>query len=137
LLIVVVVVLADTSFLQRENNITGVIDETFSVTEDCFGEHLVGLRPGGATQDVTSANKEEYVDLVVAHRIAGRVAEQFCAFIEGLGDVLLLDLLRVFDKHEHELLSGSMTEIDMDDWTRFTDYRRCEETDEVIECFWP
>ena len=29
-----------------------------------------------------------------------------------------------------------MTEIDMDDWTRFMDYRGYEETDRVIEWFW-
>ncbi|KAI9454451.1 HECT-domain-containing protein [Lactarius psammicola] len=120
-----------------ENDITGVLEETFSVTEDRFGEHVVvELRPGGASQDVTEANKEEYVDLVVAHRIAGRIAEQFRAFMEGLGDVLPLDLLRVFDEHELELLIGGMTEIDMDDWTRFTDYRGYEKTDRVIEWFW-
>jgi hypothetical protein len=78
----------------------------FSVTEDCFGEHVVvELRPGGATQDVTEVNKEEYVDLAIAHRIAGRITEQFRAFMEGLGDVLPLDL-RVFDEHELELLIG-------------------------------
>jgi len=29
-----------------------------------------------------------------------------------------------------------MTEIDMDDWTRFTDYRGYGKTDRVIERFW-
>jgi hypothetical protein len=85
---------------------------------------------------VTEANKEQYVDLVVAHWIAGRITAQFRAFMEGLGDVLPLDLLRVFDEHELELLIGGMTEIDMDDWTRFTDYRGYEKTDMVIEWFW-
>ena len=33
----------------------------------------------------------------------------------GLGGVLPLDLLRVFDKNELELLIGGMTEIDKDD----------------------
>ena len=114
-----------------------MLEETFSVTEDRFGEHvIVDLRPGGSTQDVTESNKYDYVDLVVSHRIAGRITEQFRAFMEGLGDVLPLDLLRVFDEHELELLIGGMTEIDMDDWTRFTDYRGYEKTDRVIEWFW-
>ncbi|KAN0132131.1 hypothetical protein V8E53_010050 [Lactarius tabidus] len=120
-----------------ENEITGTLEETFSVTEDRFGEHVViDLRPGGSSQDVTESNKEEYVALVVAHRIAGRIAKQFRAFMEGLSDVLPLDLLRAFDEHELELLIGGMTEIDMDDWTRFTDYRGYEKTDRVIEWFW-
>src|SRR6266702_2602656 len=56
----------------------------------------------GATQDVTEGNQEEYIDLIVAHRITG----QFRAFTEGLGCGLLLDLLRVCDKHELELPIG-------------------------------
>ncbi len=85
--------------------------ETFSVTEDHFSEHVtVIVRPGGATQDVTEANKEEYVGLVVAHRIAGRIPELFRAFMEGPRDVLPLDLLRVFDQHELELLIGGRTD---------------------------
>jgi len=55
--------------------------------------------------------------------------------MEGLGDVLPLDLLRVFDEHGLELLIGGMTKIDMDDWTCFTDYRRYEKTGRVIERF--
>ena len=121
----------------RDNDITDVLEESFSVTEDRFGELvIVELKPGGADVPVTELNKEEYVELVVSHRIAGRIKEQFRAFMEGLGDVLPLDLLRVFDEHELELLIGGMTEIDMDDWTRFTDYRGYEKTDRVIEWFW-
>jgi len=40
----------------------------------------------------------------------------------------------VFDKHELELLIGGMTEIDMNDWSWFIDYRG-HETDRVIEWF--
>ena len=37
----------------------GVLEEMFSVTEDHFGEHVVGkLRLGGDTQDVIRANKK-------------------------------------------------------------------------------
>ena len=121
----------------RENDITDVLEETFSVTEDRFGELVVlELIPGGATQDVTEVNKEEYVALAVTHRITERIAEQLRAFIEGLGDVLPLDVLRTFDEHELELMIGGMTEIDMDDWMRFTDYCGYERTDLVIGWFW-
>lgn len=66
-----------------------------------------------------------------------------------------MDLLHVFDERELELLIGGMSEIDMyvssspssflrthltplprDDWTKFTDYRGYEKTDQVIEWFW-
>ena len=63
--------------------------------------------------------RDRRVNLIVAHCIllAGRITEQFRTSMEGLGDVLPLDLLRVFDEHDLELLIGSMTEIDMEDWT--------------------
>ena len=57
--------------------------------------------------------------------------------MKGLGDALPLDVLRVFDEHALELLIGGMTEIDIDDWTQFTDHRGYEDTDQVIEWFWP
>ena len=136
IVVVVVVVFADTPFCHKENDVMSVFDKTISVTEDRFGEHVVvGLRLGGAAQDVTEANKED-VDPVVVHRIARRIAEQFHAFMEEVGDVLPLDLLRVFDEHELELLIEGMTEIDMDDRTRFTDYGGSKKTDRVIEWFW-
>ena len=111
-----------------------MLNETFSVTEDRFGGHVViGLRPRGATQDATEANQEEYVDLVVAHWIVGRLAGRFRAFMGGLGDVLQLDLLRVFDTFKLELFIGGMMETDMDDLMRFADYAGYKKTDRVIE----
>lgn len=54
----------------------GVLDETFSVMEDQFGEHAtVELRPEGATQDVTEVNKG----------IARRVTVRLCTFRKGSG----------------------------------------------------
>jgi len=71
------------------------------VTEDRFGEHVVvELRPGGAAHDVTEANKGG----VRRSRCGHRITEQLRAFMEGLGGSLSLDLLRVFDEHEVELL---------------------------------
>ncbi|KAF9452982.1 HECT-domain-containing protein [Macrolepiota fuliginosa MF-IS2] len=120
-----------------DNDITGVLEETFSLTEEHFGEHVtVELKPGGEQIDVTQDNKKEYVDLVVEYRISRRVKEQFGAFMEGLLDLVPKDLITVFDERELELLIGGMSEIDMDDWTKFTDYRGYEKTDQVIEWFW-
>ena len=44
-------------------------------------------------------------------------------------------MLRLFDEHELELAIGGMSEIDMDDWTRFTYYCGYEIADQVIEWF--
>ncbi|KII86774.1 hypothetical protein PLICRDRAFT_177513 [Plicaturopsis crispa FD-325 SS-3] len=120
-----------------ENDITDVLEEDFSVTEDRFGEHvIVELMPGGSNVPVTEANKKEYVEAVVEYRISKRVKEQFNAFMEGFKELIPQELINVFDERELELLIGGMTDIDMDDWTKFTDYRGYEKTDQVIEWFW-
>ncbi|GAV99952.1 ubiquitin-protein ligase [Lentinula edodes] len=120
-----------------ENDITDVLYETFTRTEDRFGEIVtIDLKPNGADIPVTEENKKEYVDAVVEYRISKRVKDQFNAFMEGLLELIPLDLISVFDEREMELLIGGISEIDMDDWTKFTDYRGYEKTDQVIEWFW-
>jgi hypothetical protein len=66
----------------------------------------------------------------------GTIKEQFHTFIGGLKDVILLELLLVFDECELEQLTGGMKVIDMDDWMQFTDYYGYEKTDCVIKWFW-
>lgn len=46
------------------------------------------------------------------------------------------ELVNVFDERELELLIGGISEIDMDDWKKHTDYRSYKEDDEVIIMFW-
>jgi len=46
-----------------DNNITDVIDETFSLEEERFGELLtIELKPGGVDIEVTEENKQEFVE---------------------------------------------------------------------------
>lgn len=120
-----------------ENDITDIIDETFTTTEERFGEMVtIDLKPGGADVPVTEENKKEYVDHVVDYRISKRVNEQFEAFMSGFSELIPQELITVFDERELELLIGGMSEIDVDDWTKFTDYRGYEMNDEVIQWFW-
>lgn len=100
--------------MNSENDITDIIDETFTTTEDRFGEMVtVDLKPGGADVPVTEENKKEYVDLVVEYRISKRVKEQFDAFMSGFSELIPQDLITVFDERELELLIGGMSEIDV------------------------
>ncbi|KAJ8482507.1 hypothetical protein ONZ45_g14927 [Pleurotus djamor] len=120
-----------------ENDITDILDETFTTLEERFGEIVtVELKPGGEDIAVTEKNKEEYVNAVVAYRISKRVREQFEAFNRGLLELIPFDLINVFDERELELLIGGMSDIDIDDWNKFTDYRGYEKNDQVIEWFW-
>ncbi|KLO18527.1 HECT-domain-containing protein [Schizopora paradoxa] len=120
-----------------ENDITDVLDETFTTTVDRFGEMItIELRPDGANIPVTEANKAEYVDAVAENRIARRVKEQFDSFMVGFNEFIPQELVSVFDERELELLIGGMSEIDVDDWNKFTDYRGYEVNDDVIQWFW-
>lgn len=120
-----------------ENDITDVIEDTFSITEEHFGEVVtIDLKEGGHEIDVTEDNKKEYVDLVTEYRISRRVKEQFEAFISGFNELIPQELVNVFDERELELLIGGMSEIDVDDWQKHTDYRGYNPSDEVVEWFW-
>jgi HECT-domain (ubiquitin-transferase) len=98
----------------RENDITDVIDETFTTMEERFGEMVtIELKPGGTEVPVTEENKKEYVDHVVEYRISKRVKDQFDAFMSGFSELIPQDLINVFDERELELLIGGMSEIDV------------------------
>jgi E3 ubiquitin-protein ligase NEDD4 len=98
----------------RDNDITDVIDETFTTTEERFGEMVtIELKPGGADIPVTQENKKDYVDCIVEYRISKRVNEQFEAFMSGFSELIPQDLINVFDERELELLIGGMSEIDV------------------------
>jgi E3 ubiquitin-protein ligase NEDD4 len=46
-----------------ENDITDVIEDTFSISEEHFGELVtVDLKEGGRDEEVTEFNKKEYVE---------------------------------------------------------------------------
>lgn len=97
----------------RKNDITDVLDETFSVTEDRFGEIIdVELKPGGANIAVTEENKKEYLEAVVEYRTKTRIREQTTALLEGFRELIPAELIDVFDERELELLIGGMSEID-------------------------
>ena len=47
----------------RENDITGVIEPTFSTEDESFGEvQTIDLKPNGRNIEVTNENKKEYIE---------------------------------------------------------------------------
>ena len=120
-----------------DNDITDILDLTFSAEEESFGEIVeVDLKPGGRDIEVTEENKHEYVELITEWRISKRVEEQFKAFIDGFNELIPQELVNVFDERELELLIGGLAEIDCEDWKKHTDYRGYQENDQVIQWFW-
>lgn len=68
------------------NDITDIITETFSVAQDRFGDtEIVDLVPFDRNVAVTEDNKQEYVRLVIEHRLTGSVQDQLQHFLEGKG----------------------------------------------------
>jgi len=120
-----------------DNDITDAIYETFSVEDEVFGEKTtIDLKPNGRDIEVTNDNKKEWIELVTEWRIQKRVEEQFTAFVSGFHELIPADLVNVFDERELELLIGGISDIDVDDWIKNTDYRGYEEKDPVIQNFW-
>ncbi|CAH6719582.1 E3 ubiquitin-protein ligase Rsp5p [[Candida] jaroonii] len=120
-----------------DNDITDVLDLTFSAEDDKFGEIVeIDLKENGKNIEVTEENKHEYVELISEWRISKRVEEQFKAFITGFNELIPQELVNVFDERELELLIGGLAEIDVEDWKKHTDYRGYSETDQVIQWFW-
>ncbi|KAL2313625.1 E3 ubiquitin-protein ligase pub3 [Schizosaccharomyces pombe] len=120
-----------------ENDITGILDLTFSVEEDHFGEvRTVELITNGENIEVTEENKKKYVDLVTEWRVSKRVEQQFNAFYSGFVELVSPDLVNVFDERELELLIGGISDVDVEDWKSHTEYRTYIATDPVIKWFW-
>uniref|UniRef100_A0A060T4D3 E3 ubiquitin-protein ligase n=1 Tax=Blastobotrys adeninivorans TaxID=409370 RepID=A0A060T4D3_BLAAD len=120
-----------------DNDITDILELTFSIEDDQFGEiKTIDLKPGGRDIPVTNDNKNEYVELVTEWKISKRVEEQFNAFVTGFNELIPQELINVFDERELELLIGGIADIDVDDWKKHTDYRGYSESDEVVQWFW-
>lgn len=120
-----------------ENDITDIIYETFSVEVDHFGEKkTIDLKPNGRDIDVTNENKKEFVELKTEWIISKPIEQQFKAFMDGFNELIPQELVQVFDEKELELLIGGLSEIDVEDWKKHTDYRGYQESDEVIKWFW-
>ena len=67
-----------------ENDITGVIDLTFSIETDEFGvKQIVDLVENGRNIPVTEENKQEYIQREIEYRLTGSVQAQLEQFLKG------------------------------------------------------
>lgn len=120
-----------------DNDVEGVIFENFTVVEDVFGQKkTVELVPNGSNINVDNSNKAEYVEAKVQYWIAKRTQRQMESICEGLYEIIPPNLLAVFDEKEVELLIGGISEVDIDDWKKYTTYRGYEVTDQPVQLFW-
>lgn len=91
------------SFLLRDNDITGVLDHTFCVEHNAYGEIVQHeLKPNGKSISVTQDTKKEYVRLYVNWRFLRGIEAQFLALQKGFNEVIPQHLLKAFDEKELE-----------------------------------
>ncbi|OCF61440.1 hypothetical protein L486_01088 [Kwoniella mangroviensis CBS 10435] len=120
-----------------DNDITGVIDQEFTIEDDQFGEKkIVELKPGGSSIPVTEENKEEYVRLVVSYRLDNSIKEQIKAFLEGFYDIIPRQLIQIFEPDQLELLISGITTVDVDELKNATQLSGWKATDPEISWFW-
>lgn len=106
-----------------ENDITDVLDLTFSTEMDDFGvRKIVDLKSNGRNIQVIEANKGEYVKLVTEMKLTTAIKSQLDAFLKGFHEIIPANLVSIFNEQELELLISGLPDIDIDDWRNNTEY---------------
>ncbi|KAL3307850.1 neural precursor cell expressed, developmentally down-regulated [Cichlidogyrus casuarinus] len=97
---------------------------TFACDEEEFNKiKPVELIPGGSKIEVTSANKQTYIEALIKRKFVSRVEKQMNAFMKGFNEVVSLDSIKIFDPNELELLICGLQDINVNDWKANTVYR--------------
>lgn len=121
----------------KENDPTE-LELTFQVDEENFGAMLSReLKPGGKDTRITNDNKDEYIQLVIEWRFISRIKRQMDQFLAGFNELLPLNLIKIFDEGELELLMCGIGSIDVKDWKHNTVYKGDYHPNHiVIQWFW-
>ncbi|XP_071320668.1 E3 ubiquitin-protein ligase HECW2 isoform X2 [Trachinotus anak] len=122
----------------KDNDIEDMLDLTFTVNEEVFGQITEReLKPGGASIPVSEKNKKEYIERMVKWRIERGVVQQTESLVRGFYEVVDARLVSVFDARELELVIAGTAEIDLSDWRNNTEYRGgYHDNHIVIRWFW-
>jgi E3 ubiquitin-protein ligase NEDD4 len=126
------------SLLKHKENDPNELELTFQVDEETFGRMVTReLKPGGAKIPVTDENKDEYIQLVIQWRFVSRVQQQMDNFLAGFNELVPLNLIKIFDEGELELLLCGIGVIDVRDWKQNTVYKGDYHPNHiVIQWFW-
>lgn len=122
----------------KDNDITDILDLSFSVTEDKCGQLIErDLKENGKNIPVTEKNKLEYIQRVVKWRVERGVQKQTEALVKGFYEVLDPKYVQLFDARELELVLCGTYEIDINDWKKNTDYRSGYHSNhQIVQWFW-
>jgi E3 ubiquitin-protein ligase NEDD4 len=103
---------------------------------------VVELCPDGRSISVNSANRKEYVDLLIQHRFVTSISEQVSHFAQGFTDIISNSRLQrcffqCLDLEDLDwMLHGSESPISVEDWKAHTEYNGYMDTDPQIYWFW-
>ncbi|XP_011496921.1 PREDICTED: ubiquitin-protein ligase E3C [Ceratosolen solmsi marchali] len=96
----------------------------FTILSDELGERRVDeLKQGGANITVTNHNRIEYIHLMADYKLNKQIRAQCHAFKQGIGNVVSLDWLQMFNNKELQvLISGAQIPVDVGDLKQHTNY---------------
>jgi hypothetical protein len=123
-----------------ENDIQGVLEESFSVVVDVMGDKKeIELKPGGRLIDVTNENKAEYVKLMLFYLVTGSCLSQLEALIHGFHKLVPLSLLisnQITPEDLQHLLLGKL-EFQVDEIERVATYTGgYDKESKQVKWFW-
>jgi len=126
------------SLIWIKENDPSELELAFQVDEENFGQTVsIELRPGGKETRVTNENKDEYIQLVIEWRFINRVRKQMDQFLAGFNELVPLNLIKIFDEGELELLMCGIGSIDVKDWKSNTVYKGDYHPNHiVIQWYW-
>ncbi|KAH9138580.1 hypothetical protein AeRB84_017091 [Aphanomyces euteiches] len=117
--------------------------DELSLTFSVQGSHAdeVDLKPNGRNIDVTDANKNEYLALVLEYKMLGSIAPQLKELLLGLYEVIPRSMLSIFDYQELEFFMCGIPNISVEDWRKHTTVRYMRDGDvavqkQVVDWFW-
>ncbi|KAL6424110.1 hypothetical protein ACFW04_009767 [Cataglyphis niger] len=111
----------------------------FTVLSDELGERRVDeLKPSGTNIPVTNHNRIEYIHLMADYKLNKQIRAQCYAFKQGIGSVVPLDWLQMFNNKELQvLISGAQIPVDVNDLKLHTNYTGGYAADHpTITAFW-
>eukprot|EP00118_Oscarella_pearsei_P000174 m.4369 g.4369 ORF g.4369 m.4369 type:complete len:1002 (+) comp10615_c0_seq2:6-3011(+) len=94
------------------------------------------LKAMGEDIAVTNESKKEYLDLVAQFRLVDRVRSEMEAFVKGLGEIVPIDLLSIFDENELELLMCGASEYNVDELKQNSITEGSWMSSNVLSWFW-
>jgi hypothetical protein len=102
----------------QQNSVDALPSELFFTISAGDSDRAIDLKENGASIAVTDENKQEYIELVVEHRLRKQGEQQADAFCHGFHELLGQSELQYFDANELDAVICGENEVDVADWQR-------------------